>query len=94
MCLCVELECVGYDGLVLLVVRFVLDFCWLNGVDLGLIVYDEFDVVVVLVRLFLIMKIFKSDLDRVNDMIGLMVVGFDCVVMNVGCDMVEWFVGV
>ena len=48
--LCVELERAGHDGSASLAARFVSDFRRLNGVDPGLIVYDEFDAAAALAR--------------------------------------------
>ena len=50
--LCVELERAGHDGSASLAARFVSDFRRLNGVDPGLIVYDEFDAAAAWLGLF------------------------------------------
>ncbi len=91
--LCVELERAGHDGSASLAARFVSDFRRLNGVDPGLIVYDEFDAAAALARSFSTMKILESDPDRANDTIDAMAAGFDRAVMNAGRDTVEWSAG-
>ena len=91
--LCVELERAGHDGSASLAARFVSDFRRLNGVDPGLIVYDEFDAAAALARSFSTMKILKSDPDRANDTIGSMAAGVNRAVMNAGRDTVEWSAG-
>ena len=91
--LCVELERAGHDGSASLAARFVSDFRRLNGVDPGLIVYDEFDAAAALARSFSTMKIMNSDPDRANDTIDAMAAGFDRAVMNAGRDTVEWSAG-
>ncbi|MES7577313.1 hypothetical protein U6T25_12175, partial [Cutibacterium acnes] len=61
--LCVELERAGHDGSAAMAAKFVQDFRRLNGVDPGLIVYDEFDAAAALARSFSTMKIINSDPD-------------------------------
>ena len=91
--LCVELERAGHDGSAALAGRFVSDFRRLNGVDPGLIVYDEFDAAAALARSFSTMKMMNSDPDRANDTIDAMAAGVDRAVMNAGRDTVEWSAG-
>ena len=91
--LCVELERAGHDGSAALAGKFVSDFRKLNGVDPGLIVYDEFDAAAALARSFSTMKMMNSDPDRAKDTIDAMAAGFNRAVMNAGRDTVEWSAG-
>ena len=91
--LCVELERAGHDGSAAMAAKFVQDFRKLNGVDPGLIVYDEFDAAAALARSIATTKILKSDPDRAKDTIDDMAVGFNRAVMNAGRDTVEWSAG-
>lgn len=91
--LCVELERAGHDGSAAMAAEFVQDFRRLNGVDPGLIVYDEFDAAAALARSFSIMKIINSDPDKAYDTIDDMAVGFNRAVLNAGRDTVEWSAG-
>ncbi|WP_258304795.1 hypothetical protein, partial [Escherichia coli] len=70
--------------------KFVQDFRRLNGVDPGLIVYDEFDAAAALARSFSTMKIMNSDPDRAHETIDTMAAGVNRAVLNAGRDTVEW----
>lgn len=91
--LCVELERAGHDGSASLAARFVSDFRRLNGVDPGLIVYDEFDAAAALARSIATTRILNSDPDKAYDTIDDMAVGFNRAVLNAGRDTVEWSAG-
>lgn len=91
--LCVELERAGHDGSAAMAAKFVSDFRKLNGVDPGLIVYDEFDAAAALARSIATTRIMASDPDRVGDTIDRMAVGFNRAVLNAGRDTVEWSAG-
>ena len=91
--LCVELERAGHDGSASLAARFVSDFRRLNGVDPGLIVYDEFDAAAALARSIATTKILKGDPDKAHDTIDAMAASFDRAVLNAGRDTVEWSAG-
>lgn len=91
--LCVELERAGHDGSAAMAAKFVSDFRKLNGVDPGLIVYDEFDAAAALARSIATTRIMASDPDRAGDTIGRMAVGFNRAVLNAGRDTVEWSAG-
>ena len=91
--LCVELERAGHDGSAAMAAKFVQDFRRLNGVDPGLIVYDEFNAAAALARSFSTMKIINSDPDEAHDTIDDMAVGFNRAVLNAGRDTVEWSAG-
>ncbi|AKO60862.1 head maturation protease [Propionibacterium phage QueenBey] len=91
--LCVELERAGHDGSAVMAGKFVSDFRKLNGVDPGLIVYDEFDAAAALARSISTTKILKSDPDKAHDTIDDMAVGFNRAVLNAGRDTVEWSAG-
>ena len=91
--LCVELERAGHDGSASLAAKFVQDFRRLNGVDPGLIVYDEFDAAAALARSISITKIMGRDSDRGDDTIDAMAAGVNRAVMNAGRDTVEWSAG-
>lgn len=91
--LCVELERAGHDGSAAMAARFVSDFRKLNGVDPGLIVYDEFDAAAALARSLATTKIIASDPDGAGETIDRMAVGFNRAVLNAGRDTVEWSAG-
>lgn len=91
--LCVELERAGHDGSAAMAAKFVSDFRKLNGVDPGLIVYDEFDAAAALARSIATTRIMASDPDRAGDTIDRMAVGFNRAVLNAGRDTVEWSAG-
>ena len=91
--LCVELERAGHDGSAALAGKFVSDFRRLNGVDPGLIVYDEFDAAAALARSISTTRILKSDPDKAHNTIDDMAVGFNRAVLNAGRDTVEWSAG-
>lgn len=91
--LCVELERAGHDGSASLAARFVSDFRRLNGVDPGLIVYDEFDAAAALARSIATTRIMASDPDKAGETIDRMAVGFNRAVLNAGRDTVEWSAG-
>lgn len=91
--LCVELERAGHDGSAAMAAKFVSDFRKLNGVDPGLIVYDEFDAAAALARSIATTKIIASDPDKASETIDRMAVGFNRAVLNAGRDTVEWSAG-
>ena len=91
--LCVELERAGHDGSAAMAAKFVSDFRKLNGVDPGLIVYDEFDAAAALARSIATTRIMASDPDRAGETIDRMAVGFNRAVLNAGRDTVEWSAG-
>ena len=91
--LCVELERAGHDGSAAMAAKFVSDFRKLNGVDPGLIVYDEFDAAAALARSIATTKIIASDPDKADETIDRMAVGFNRAVLNAGRDTVEWSAG-
>lgn len=91
--LCVELERAGHDGSASLAARFVSDFRKLNGVDPGLIVYDEFDAAAALARSIATTRIVAGDPDKASETIDRMAVGFNRAVLNAGRDTVEWSAG-
>lgn len=91
--LCVELERAGHDGSAAMAAKFVSDFRKLNGVDPGLIVYDEFDAAAALARSIATTRIMASDPDRAGDTIDRMAVGFNRAVLNAGRDTAEWSAG-
>lgn len=91
--LCVELERAGHEGSAAMAAKFVSDFRKLNGVDPGLIVYDEFDAAAALARSIATTRIMASDPDRAGDTIDRMAVGFNRAVLNAGRDTVEWSAG-
>lgn len=91
--LCVELERAGHDGSAAMAAKFVSDFRKLNGVDPGLIVYDEFDAAAALARSIATTRIMASDPDSAGNTIDRMAVGFNRAVLNAGRDTVEWSAG-
>lgn len=91
--LCVELERAGHDGSAAMAAKFVSDFRKLNGVDPGLIVYDEFDAAAALARSIATTRIMASDPDKAGETIDRMAVGFNRAVLNAGRDTVEWSAG-
>lgn len=91
--LCVELEHAGHDGSAAMAAKFVSDFRKLNGVDPGLIVYDEFDAAAALARSIATTRIMASDPDKAGETIDRMAVGFNRAVLNAGRDTVEWSAG-